>query len=130
MKQNILIALGVIILVTLWVQYLFPNFNETDRYEVISNSNMLTILVDKKTGLTWRNSICDEKSNVPGCWAKMYPLNQETFNMPAGDAVISSKILPKYIKKLEKQKAEQAKAQQRANQPIPSANDGKTIKIK
>ena len=78
MKENILIGLAVLILATMWLQ--IANMNTKNRYDVVTGSNMLTILVDKKTGETWRNCICGEKSNVPGCWEKMVTLNPENFN--------------------------------------------------
>ena len=75
MKENILIALVILIFAGLFIQ--IGKANNADRYEVVTGSNMLTILVDKKTGETWRNCICGEKSNVPGCWEKMITINPE-----------------------------------------------------
>lgn len=115
MKQNFLIALGLILLVTLWIQYIFPNYNEVDRYSVVSSNNMLTVLVDKKTGLTWRNTVCDETSGVPGCWARMGTLNAEDFNMPLGEAVIRTKIWPEYQKKLERQELKKKREDEKRN---------------
>lgn len=132
MKQNILIALGVILLVTLWIQYIFPKHNETDRYSIISNNNMLTILVDKKTGLTWRNSICDGKNNVPGCWTRMYTLDQENFNIPEGEALIRTKLWPSYVKKTQKKQMEQereAQKKERIQQNYDPNKDSSLMKV-
>mgnify|MGYP001149684206 CR=1 FL=1 len=98
------------------------------RYDVVTGSNMITILVDKKTGETWRNCVCGEKSNVPGCWEKMITLNPESFNKPQGE-VKALKKMAKLIKKQEKlQKeldktkqqapAQKQEAQQNQNEPI------------
>ena len=55
MKENILITLAILILATMWFQIANTGKN---RYDVITSNSMLTILVDKKTGETWRNCIC------------------------------------------------------------------------
>lgn len=91
MRDNILIVLVVLILASLCFDT-YTKRNQ-DRYEVISGANMLTILVDKQTGETWRNCICSEKSNVPGCWEKMVTLNPESFNKPTGEAASFKKML-------------------------------------
>lgn len=110
MKENILIALAVVIIATMWIQISKQN---TERYEVVTGPNMLTILVDKKTGETWRNCICGEKSNVPGCWEKMVTLNAEEFNKPAGEV--------KALKKMAALQKKQEKLQEKLNktQTIP-----------
>lgn len=87
MKENILIFLALLILAGMFVQ------PKSDRYEVVTGPSMLTILVDKKTGETWRNCICGEKSNVPGCWEKMFTINPELFNKPKGEAQAVKKML-------------------------------------
>lgn len=112
MKENILIALAILILATMWVQ--ISNTNTKSRYDVVTGSNMITILVDKKTGETWRNCICGEKSNVPGCWEKMVTLNPEPFNKPQGE-VKALKKMSALIKKQEKLQKELEKTKQ--NQP-------------
>lgn len=116
MKENILITLAVLILATMWFQIA----NTKNRYEVVTGSNMMTILVDKKTGETWRNCICGEKSNVPGCWEKMITLNAEPFNKPAGE-VKALKKMEKLIRKQEKlQKEMQKNAPAKPQTPVQS----------
>lgn len=103
MKENILIALAVLILAGMFFQ---QNCNcKSNRYEVVTGNNMLTILVDKKTGETWRNCICGNQSNVPGCWEKMITINSEDFNKPVGEA----KSIKKMIKLQKKIQAEASK---------------------
>ena len=99
MKQNILIALGVILLASMWIQFAHQNTN--DRYAVITGSNMMTILLDKKTGVTWRNCICNEKTNIPGCWERMNTINPEKYSKPIGEVTINKKLQAD-IKKQEK----------------------------
>ena len=113
MKENILVVLAVLILATMWCQ--IANQAQKNRYEVVTGNNMLTILVDKKTGETWRNCICGEKSNVPGCWEKMVTLNPENFNKPTGEA--------KAVKKMISLQKKQAKLQEKLSktQPQPQA---------
>ena len=89
MKENILITLVLLILAGMLFGCKCCNNN---RYEVVSGPNMLTILVDKKTGETWRNCICGDKSNVPGCWEKMITINPESFNKPYGEAKAIDKM--------------------------------------
>lgn len=119
MKENILIGLAVLILATMWIQ--IANMNTKNRYDVVTGSNMLTILIDKKTGETWRNCICGEKSNVPGCWEKMVTLNPENFNKPAGE-VKALKKMDALRKKQEKLQKELDKTKQ--NQPPKQAPQG------
>lgn len=105
-----------IIIITLLVLILGTTFAEIgvksnkDRYEVVTAPNMLTILVDKRTGETWRNCICSEKSNVPGCWEKMSTLNPEDFNKPTGEA--------KAVKKMIKLQNKLQKLQQTQQPPV------------
>ena len=92
MKDNVLIvSLLVLILISMFAE-LGVKVTK-DRYEVVTGPNMLTILVDKNTGETWRNCICSEKSNVPGCWEKMNTLNPEDFNKPIGEAKAFKKMV-------------------------------------
>ena len=105
MKEKILNALIIIVLIALIVEIAFKE--PENRYEVVTSNNMLTILVDKQTGETWRNCICGEKSNVPGCWEKMVTINPENFNKPTGEA--------RAIKKMMALQKKQAKLQEKLN---------------
>lgn len=109
MKENILIILAILILGTMWLQ--MANTNLKNRYEVVTSNSMLTILVDKKTGETWRNCICGDKSNVPGCWEKMITLNAEDFNKPVGEAKAIKKMQA-LQKKLNKTQTQNSQTQQ------------------
>ena len=120
MKEKILNALIIIVLIALIVEIAFKE--PENRYEVVTSNNMLTILVDKQTGETWRNCICGEKSNVPGCWEKMITINPESFNKPVGEARSTRKMisLPKKQAKLqEKMGAQQAPQQMPQNEKEP-----------
>ena len=112
MKDKILNILMVIVLVALIIS-IATEEPKDDRYEVVTGNNMLTILVDKQTGETWRNCICGEKSNVPGCWEKMVTINPEEFNKPIGEA--------KALKKMVALQKKQAKLQEKIN-PIQQQN--------
>ena len=117
MKEKILNALIIIVLGALIVEIAFKE--PENRYEVVTSNNMLTILVDKQTGETWRNCICGEKSNVPGCWEKMVTINPENFNKPTGEA--------RAIKKMMALQKKQAKLQEKLNknqQPPQQAPQG------
>ena len=103
MKEKILNALIIIVLIALIVEIAFKE--PENRYEVVTSNNMLTILVDKQTGETWRNCICGEKSNVPGCWEKMITINPESFNKPVGEA--------RAIRKMVSLQKKQAKLQEK-----------------
>lgn len=105
MKEKILNALIIIVLIALIEEIAFKE--PENRYEVVTSNNMLTILVDKQTGETWRNCICGEKSNVPGCWEKMVTINPENFNKPTGEA--------RAIKKMMALQKKQAKLQEKLN---------------
>jgi hypothetical protein len=92
MKENILIAIVVLLVIVSAISEINEKYSQ-NRYEVVTAPNMLTILVDKKTGETWRNCICAEKSNVPGCWEKMITINPEDFNKPVGEAKAIKKMV-------------------------------------
>ena len=113
MKENILIILAILILTALCVQ--ISAQNGKDRYDVVTSSNMLTILVDKKTGVTWRNCVCGEKSNVPGCWERMYTINPDTYSKPIGEVYINRK-LQAFIDKQKKEQTKEAPAEQNQQQ--------------
>ena len=116
MKDKILNALLIIVLILLVVEV--ATQEPENRYEVISGNNNVTILLDKQSGQTWRNCICGEKSNVPGCWEKMITINPENFNKPTGEA--------REMKKKRELKKRQAKLQEKMNnnQPPQQAPQG------
>ena len=119
MKENILIILAILILTALCVQ--ITNQNGKNRYDVVTSSNMLTILVDKKTGVTWRNCVCGEKSNVPGCWERMYTINPDMYSKPIGEVHINKKLQAL----IDKQKKEETKTAPAA-QPQQQTENTKT----
>lgn len=116
MKEKILNALIIIVLGALIVSIALKE--PENRYEVVTGNNMLTILVDKQTGETWRNCICGAKSNVPGCWEKMITINPEEFNKPVGEA--------RAVRKMMNLQKKQAKLQEKmgAQQPPQQAPQG------
>lgn len=116
MKDKILNALLIIVLILLVVEV--ATQEPENRYEVISGNNNVTILLDKQSGQTWRNCICGEKSNVPGCWEKMITINPENFNKPTGEA--------RAMKKMMALQKKQAKLQGKMNnnQPPQQAPQG------
>lgn len=116
MKDKILNALLIIVLILLVVEV--ATQEPENRYEVISGNNNVTILLDKQSGQTWRNCICGEKSNVPGCWEKMITINPENFNKPTGEA--------RAMKKMMELQKKQAKLQEKMNnnQPPQQAPQG------
>ena len=116
MKDKILNALLIIVLILLVVEV--ATQEPENRYEVISGNNNVTILLDKQSGQTWRNCICGEKSNVPGCWEKMITINPENFNKPTGEA--------RAMKKMIALQKKQAKLQEKMNnnQPPQQAPQG------
>lgn len=122
MKEKILNALIIIVLIALIVEIAFKE--PENRYEVVTGNNMLTILVDKQTGETWRNCICGEKSNVPGCWEKMITINPENFNKPTGEARSMKKMMAlqkrqaKLQEKLNKNQQPPQQAPQGQNEPL------------
>ena len=109
MKENILIALAIVIIASMWIQFSTQNAN--DRYKVITGSNLMTILLDIKTGVTWRNCICDTKSNIPGCWKRMYTINLEDYSKPKGEVVITKKLRRDLAKQAKNTPAPQGQTQ-------------------
>ena len=125
MKDKILNALLIIVLILLVVEV--ATQEPENRYEVISGNNNVTILLDKQSGQTWRNCICGEKSNVPGCWEKMITINPENFNKPTGEARAMKKMMAlqkKQAKLQEKMKNNQPPQQAPQGQNEPLRIDG------
>ena len=122
MKDKILNALLIIVLILLVVEV--ATQEPENRYEVISGNNNVTILLDKQSGQTWRNCICGEKSNVPGCWEKMITINPENFNKPTGEA--------RAMKKMMALQKKQAKLQEKMNnnQPPQQAPQGQNEPVR
>ena len=60
-----------VFLVTITVAFscFYMNLNKPsdtiNRYDIVNSGLGLTILMDKKTGLTWRNVWCDDKEKIP-----------------------------------------------------------------
>lgn len=99
MNEKLLNILLIVLIVVLCAQNCCCK--KAQRYDVIPAGNMLTILVDHQTGMTWRNSICNEKTEVPGCWAKMYTVDAPEFNLPVGEKISRQKEM-KLVKKMQK----------------------------
>ncbi len=114
MKENILIALVIVLLATIWIQTSITANN--NRYDVISNG-MLTILLDKQTGMTWRNCVCNEQSPIPGCWDKMMIVNPNFDMQPKAEAKLSKKII-KEAQKIEKQQKKEAEQKAKLEQKL------------
>ncbi len=123
MKENILIALAIVLLGSMWLQ--FSMKANDNRYDVVSNG-MLTILVDKQTGMTWRNCVCNEKSPIPGCWEKMMVVNPNFDMQPKGEAKLSKKII-KETKKIEKQQKKEAEKKARLEQKMREARQNEKL---
>jgi len=102
MKEKILISLIALLLIIMGLQYVLNSEKNKHKYEIVPTATV-TILLDKTTGETWRNSICQENSNIPACWEKMNFIHQEDFILPIGEQRIRNKDLPKYLKEKKKQ---------------------------
>lgn len=44
--------------------------NKNDRYQIVKGSDSL-VLLDKKTGITWRNCYVDDKDKIMNYWEEM-----------------------------------------------------------
>ena len=104
MRDKLLNVLLIVLIVILCAQC--PCKRNAQRYDIVPAGNMLTILVDHQTGMTWRNSLCNEKSPVPGCWTRMYTVDGAEFNLPQGEQVARKKEI-RLMKKLQKKQQEQ-----------------------
>ena len=56
---------------------------KTDRYQIVKTDNS-TILLDKQTGLTWRNVWTDEKDKIPAYWEEMMIIGDDDTRLPIG----------------------------------------------
>ncbi|MBQ2611499.1 hypothetical protein IJF81_03815 [bacterium] len=97
------------------------------RYEVVPAGNMLTILIDHQTGMTWRNSICSEKSPVPGCWARMYTIDNGEFNLPIGEQSARKKEL-KLMRKLQKLQSKNRVEAPQPKEPVTPQPENPAVK--
>jgi len=78
----------ILVFITVWfVLFLIWNINknsDTDNRYQVYNADGNTILLDKRTGNTWRNVWCDNKDKIPSCWELMLQ-NDEYINVPLGE---------------------------------------------
>lgn len=116
MKEKLIIGLLGLAVFTMWLQYVHPAKKIDWRYEIVPTGN-ITVLIDKTTGETWRNSVCNDTSQVPGCWEKMGFVNQETILMPIGEQRLREKDIPKYVKTQQKLIKQQEKIEQKSLKP-------------
>lgn len=75
---------------TLWagmimVWQIHTTSNAGNRYQIV-NSDNLVILLDKRTGLTWRNTWNNNKDKIPSDWELMNQYGEYT-NVPYGEQV-------------------------------------------
>lgn len=75
-----------LIFITLWIVLITINCNnnryvQTDRYQLFKDSDN-TILLDKQTGMTWRNVWNNSKDKIPSDWEYMEHLDK--VNLPIG----------------------------------------------
>lgn len=61
----------------------FNTHTKTDRYQIVKGDNN-TILLDKQTGLTWRNVWIDDKDKIPAYWEEMGVIGDENTRLPIG----------------------------------------------
>lgn len=88
MKIFNIVILSIISILLLIISIILCNQNDKNvsnniysRYTIHSSGGM-TILLDKKTGLTYRNIKC-EKTNIPNCW-QMMRMDDNTLAIPYG----------------------------------------------
>ena len=112
----------LVVLIVLICAFQCPCKKSVQRYEVIPAGNMLTLLVDNQTGMTWRNSICNDKSPVPGCWTRMYTIDNAEFNLPQGEQNARKKEI-KLMEKIQKEQLKQQKKQSAQPQTIEIDGD-------
>lgn len=77
----------LLIFITIWVfigilYSAYKGYMPTERYTIVKDSDN-TILLDKKTGLTWRNTWNNDKEKVPCDWEIMEHKSSVT-EMPIG----------------------------------------------
>lgn len=93
-KVDILICLVAVFLGV----FIGFNMNKSDRYQIVKTDNS-TILLDKKTGLTWRNCWQDEKTKIMAYWEEMeiatYDL--ENTSVPVGKEKAKQKAIKRDI---------------------------------
>lgn len=67
-KIDFLIVL-IVLLIGLIIGFNLNN-DKNNRYQIVKTNNN-TILLDKKTGLTWRNCYIDDKDKIMNYWEEM-----------------------------------------------------------
>ncbi len=80
-----------LIFITVWsvlfiVATSYKNYVPVNRYQIVRDSDN-TILLDKQTGLTWRNTWNNNKDRIPCNWELM-EYSGATFGQPIGAKIV------------------------------------------
>ena len=94
-------VLIVLVVLTVFKSLSNKHLENIDRYTIINGNYDPTILLDKKTGLTWRNVNCEGKEKIPNCWQLME--NDEYYtDVPIGEVTRRAEnSLPRGLKLVE-----------------------------
>ena len=97
----------ILAFITIWeilfvVASNFKNYVPVNRYQLFKN-NDITILLDKQTGLTWRNVWNNNKDKVPCDWELMNQYSDYT-DVPIGEQQRRDSMIKRTIKQIEKSK--------------------------
>lgn len=102
MKYKVFITL--LIFITVWffmflVWKIHTTSDTGNRYQIVNSDNSV-ILLDKRTGLTWRNVWNNEKEKIPANWQPMkYEGND--LNLPIGEYKIRQEYKKDYWQQFE-----------------------------
>lgn len=83
MKKIDFLIILIVLLIGLIIGFNLNN-DKNNRYQIVKTNNN-TILLDKKTGLTWRNVWIDEKDKIMNFWDEMLVVvGDENTQVPIG----------------------------------------------
>ena len=97
----------VLIFITIWailfvVASSYKSYVPVNRYQLFKDNDN-TILLDRQTGLTWRNVWNNDKDKVPCDWELMNQYGDYT-DIPIGEQQRRDAMIKRVVKQLEKSK--------------------------
>lgn len=73
----------ILLILVLFIAISFYTSNTNNRYTLF-NGKYGVILLDKKTGITWRQVTIDEKEEIPAAWEEMLNVCEDNTLVPIG----------------------------------------------
>lgn len=106
----------------------FNLHNKNERYQIVKTDDNI-ILLDKQTGLTWRNVWIDEKNKILAYWDEMLITGNENTLVPIGKKKKKNEELKRNIYNILKRVKNDKELLKEVRKYYPECNDIKDEKL-